>query len=292
MKQNTAMSPKRAWRLGSWRRISALGGRALALLAAVVFVYPLVLMVAVSLLPPGARGATRGLPLPEEPTLDAYRLAFEWVPLAGSLLNSIIVALFAVPLTLAVASMAGVGLALVSRERQAAGLTLLLLIASIPLTAVWIPRFVMFEAIGAVGTYVPLIAPALAGGSPLFVLLFFLAVRRIPPELFEAARLEGLGALALWWRIALPLVRPTTFAVGLLAGAQVWGNFMEAVLYLNAESQLTAPLMLHTLELMGATNWSVLMAGAVVVTAPVVLAFVALQHLFAAPEREGTWLGR
>jgi multiple sugar transport system permease protein len=292
MKQNTAMSPKRAWRLGSWRRISALGGRALALLAAVVFVYPLVLMVAVSLLAPGARGATRGLPLTDAPTLDAYRLAFEWVPLAGSLLNSIIVALFAVPLTLAVASMAGVGLALVSRERQAAGLTLLLLIASIPLTAVWIPRFVMFEAIGAVGTYVPLIAPALAGGSPLFVLLFFLAVRRIPPELFEAARLEGLGVLALWWRIALPLVRPTTFAVGLLAGAQVWGNFMEAVLYLNAESQLTAPLMLHTLELMGATNWSVLMAGAVVVTAPVVLAFVALQHLFAAPEREGTWLGR
>lgn len=251
--------------------------RVLAVAIAALFVAPLVLLLRESLDPSG---------------LEAYRRAFTWVPLGSSLLNSLLVTTIAVPLTLVVASMAGVGLALAPRERQAAAITVLLLVASIPLTAVWIPRFVMFQAIGAVGTYVPLVAPALAGGSPLFVLLFFLAARRIPGELFEAARLEGLGPLALWWRVALPLIRPTTLAVGLLAAALFWGNFMEAVLYLNSESQLTAPLMLHTLELMGSTQWAVLMAGAAVVTAPVVLAFLALQGFFAAPEREGSWSGR
>lgn len=283
------MSPNPALRPALVRRVPDLAARALAFAAAGLFVYPLALMLAQSLRAPGA--SRRGV-LPADPGLDAYRQAFEWVPLGDALLNSLLVAGIAVPLTLVVASMAGVGLALLPRARQATGVTVLLLVASIPLTAVWIPRFMMFEAAGLVGTYVPLIAPALAGGSPLFVLLFFLAARRLPVELFEAARLEGLGAFGLWWHVALPLMRPTTLAVGVLAGTQAWGNFMEAMLYLNAEARLTAPLMLQSLHLMGSTQWPVLMAGAAVVTAPVVLACLALQHLFAAPEREGAWSGR
>jgi ABC-type glycerol-3-phosphate transport system permease component len=269
------------------RRLPELAARGAAVAAAFVFLYPLALMVAESLRPPG--GPRRGA---FEPGFDAWRQAFDWVPLGDGLLNSLLVAALFVPLALAVASMAGVGIALMSRARQVAFVTALLLVASIPLTAVWIPRFVMFEALGATGTYVPLVAPALAGGSPLFVLLYFLAARRLPPELFEAARLEGCGAFALWWRVALPLMRPTTLAVGLLAGAQAWGNFMEATLYLTSEAQLTAPLMLHSLQLMGSTQWSVLLAGATAVTLPVVLACLALQPLFAAPEREGSWSGR
>jgi multiple sugar transport system permease protein len=269
------------------RRLPELVTRVLAVAVAAAFLYPLVLMVVESLRPPGVsrHGAFT-------PGLEAWRQAFDWVPLGHSLLNSLAVAALYVPLTLAVASMAGVGMALLSRGRQAVLLTALLLVASIPLTAVWIPRFVMFEAVGAVGTWVPLVAPALAGGSPLFVLLFFLAARRLPPDLLDAARLEGVSALGLWWRVALPLLRPTTFAVGLLAAAQTWGNFMEATLYLKSEAHLTAPLMLHSLELMGSTQWPVLMAGATAVTLPVVLACLALQRLFAAPEREGPWYGR
>ena len=247
--------------------------RALAVVLAAAFAYPLVLMLA-------------------KPDLESYRLAFEWVPLGRALLNSLLVLALALPLTLAVASAAGLGLALLGPRRQAVALTALLLVASIPLTAIWIPRFVLFEALGWSGTYAPLVAPGLAGGSALYVLLFFLAARRIPAELFEAARLEGLGAVALWWRVALPLTRPTAFAVGVLAGVQIWGNFVEAVLYLNAERSLTAPLMLHSLELLGSTQWPVLMAGAAVVTAPVVVALLALQRFLAAPEREGPWLGR
>lgn len=274
------------------RRLHAPVSGVLAFAAAALFVTPLVLMVLESLWAPGARADARRNPIPPELSFDGYRLAFEWVPLGGALLNSLLVALMAVPLALAVASMAGVGLALQPRARQAAGITALLLVASIPLTAVWIPRFVMFESVGAVGTWIPLVAPSLAGGSPLFVLLFYLAARRIPPELFEAARLEGAGPLGLWWRVALPLLRPTTLAVGALAAAQVWGSFLEPLLYLGTESSLTAPLMLHSLELMGSTQWPVLMAGAAVVTAPVALAFLYLQRFLGAEDREGAWSGR
>lgn len=168
----------------------------------------------------------------------------------------------------------------------------LLVLALVPVTAVWIPRFVMFDALNLVGTYVPLIAPALMGGSPLFVLLYFVALRRIPPELFEAARMEGVGTLRIWWSVALPLVKPTTTAIGLLALVLFWSNFIDPLLYLKSEKDLTAPPMLHQLELLGPTNWPVFLAGAVVVTLPVVVAFLIAQRFLWSDERGAGWLGR
>ena len=155
---------------------------------------------------------------------------------------------------------------------------LLLVLAMVPLTAIWIPRFVMFKSLGLVGTYAPLIAPAFMGGSPIFVLLYFVAMRRIPPELLDAARMEGAGTLRLWWRVVMPLVRPTSAAIALLTVVLFWGNFIDPLLYLQREEQLTAPPMLRALEQLGPTNWSVFLAGALVVSLPVVLAFLLAQR--------------
>ena len=92
--------------------------------------------------------------------------------------------------------------------------------------------------------------------------------------------------------VALPLARPTTVAVGVLAAAQFWNQFMDALIYLHRESSQTAPLHLHALDLLGSTNWPVLMAGSAVVTVPVVLLFLLAQRFFEAPERGHAWLGR
>ena len=266
--------------------------RVLVALACALFAVPLVLMLSGALRLPGAPPPTSFEWWPAQPSLQALMDAFRLVPLAGALFNSLWVTAVAVPLTLLVASSAGFAMTRLPRHAQLLWLTLLLLAASIPLTAVLIPRFVLFHALGLSTGYVPLIAPALTGGSPLFVLLFFTAMRRLPPDLVETARLEGMGFARIWWRVALPLVRPTTFAVGMLAGILFWGNFMEALLYLKAERQLTAPLMLHALDLLGATQWPVLLAGSAAVTLPVVLAFVLLQGYLINRERGGAWFVR
>ena len=87
----------------------------------------------------------------------------------------------------------------------------------IPFSALWLTRFVLFSSIGLINSHAALIAPALAGTSPLFVLLFYWTFRRVPLELFESARLEGAHAFSIWWRIALPIALPTAAAVGMLA---------------------------------------------------------------------------
>lgn len=261
---------------------------ALLLAVAMLFAVPMLLLLLGPLRPPG-------LPPPiefdlwlEEVSLQSFHDAFSLVPFGRALWNSTWVCAVAVPLTLLTASWAGLALVLLEgRARLALG-GLLLVLAMVPLTAIWIPRFALFNLLGLVGTHVPLIAPALMGANPLFVLLYFVAMRRIPREVLDAARLEGAGILRVWWRIVMPQVRPTSTAIGLLAAVAFWGNFIDPLLYLREERDLTAPPMLRALELLGSTNWSVFLAGALVITLPMVVAFLGVQRSFWSLERRST----
>ena len=71
----------------------------------------------------------------------------------------------------------------------------------------WVARFALYLRLGVLDTLVPLMAPALAATTPFTVLLAYRAFRGLPPEQWEAARLEGAAALATWWRVGLPLTR-------------------------------------------------------------------------------------
>ena len=235
----------------------------------------------------------RGLELiPDNPSLQSFRDAFTLVPLGRSILNSLLVTGIAVPIAVVAASWAGLALTLMRGRLRVIVIASLVLIATVPVTAIWIPRFVLFHQLNLVGTYVPLIAPALMGGSPLFVLFFAVAFNRIPREVFEAAIMEGCGTLRLWWRVAMPLVRPTTAAITILAAITFWGNFIDPLLYLKAENDLTAPLMIHSLDLLGPTNWPVFLAASLVITIPIIIAFIATQRFFEGSERGSSWLGR
>ena len=284
------MTPTAPARTHSARHL--LHGLALCLVG-LVFALPMLMLLLAPLRPPGLPPPLRLFDLwPAEPSLRALRDAFTLVPLGRAVWNSTWVCLLAVPVTLVTASGGGLALVLLQGRARTALAGLLLVLAMVPLTAIWIPRFAMFNALGMVGTHLPLLAPALMGGSPIFVLLYYVAMRRIPTEMLEAARLEGAGLMRIWWRVVMPLVKPTSAAIALLTVVLFWGNFIDPLLYLRREQQLTAPPMLHALELLGPTNWSVFLAGALVVTLPVALAFLVAQRFLLASERGAGWLGR
>jgi len=259
----------------------------LHLAIAALLLAPLLWMLPVSFHAPGEPLRAAGLAWPEAPSLAAYAQAFAWVPMLSGLANSLGYTVTGVALAVIVASLTGFGIARLDADRCSLAVVLLVVCASIPLTAVWVPRFVLFESLGLARSGWPLIAPAFYGASPLFVLLYALAFLRLGPEPFEAATLEGVTPLRQWWRLALPQVRSTTVAVATLAAMQFWGAFLEPLLYLEAERDLTAPLLLHALDLLGPTQWAVLMAGAALTAAPVLLVFAAAQPLLDSLGREG-----
>jgi multiple sugar transport system permease protein len=162
----------------------------------------------------------------------------------------------------------------------------------VPVTALLVPRFAIFRALGLVDSYWPLVAQSLIGFSPFYVLLFYWSFRRIPAELGEAARLEGLSPLRTWWRLAMPLVRPVTTAVALLVFVFSWGNFVEPLVYVFDERRFTLPLGLRSLEQLDRTNFPLLLAGSVVATLPVLVAFLYLQRFFLQQGPRRPWLRR
>jgi multiple sugar transport system permease protein len=271
------------------------GGVAFTLLSAVVavvFVVPLVFMVTGSLRRPGLPPPSSPELLPDPLGLGSYGRAFDLVDLGRYTVNSIVVATLTAVLSVLVASLAGFALA---RLRGAAfqALVILSVVAlMVPTTALVVPRFTLFQWLGLTDTWAPLVAPALVGTSPLYVLLFTWAYRRVPPELYDVCRLHDLSPFATWCRVAMPLVKPVTVAVGFLAFLVSWGNVLDPLVYLFDPSLYTLPLGLRSLATLDRSELPVLLAGSVVATAPVVVLFVVAQRWFMHEFRSPRWLAR
>jgi len=256
-----------------------------------LFLAPFWLLVATSLRPPGplARGFDW---LPNPPAWENYAAVFDLLDMWRHAANSVFVVAFAVPLTVVVASWAGFALAQLP-QRWRLRLTLLsFAVLMVPLTAVWLARFLLFKEAGLLDSRLALVVPALGGTSPFFVLLFLWTFLRVPAELYEAARLDGAGALGVWARIAMPLARPTIVAVAMLAFVDYWSNFVDPLLYIQSLEKQTLPYALQALQQLDPTNWPLLMAGAALVTLPPVLVFLLGQRYFLQRHRGQGWLGR
>jgi multiple sugar transport system permease protein len=274
---------ERRW--GGWRQPAAVA-------VAAIFLLPLWFMVSGSLREPGTAPPRSPELIPRPLSTASYDRAFDLVDLGRYAVNSLIVAALTVPLAVLVASWAGFALLLVGGRTRALLVGLSFASLMVPATALLVPRFALFRWLQLTDTWAPLVAPALLGLSPFYVLLFYWSFRRLPSELFEAARLEGMKPLAMWRRLAMPLIRPVTIAIALLAFIASWGNFLDPLIYLFNPDLYTLPLGLRSLEVLDRTNYPVLLAGAVFATAPVVVAFVVAQRYFLHEDRGAGWLGR
>jgi len=241
-----------------WRTLGSLG-------VLVLFSAPLLIVLPGSLREPG-RPPPRTLELLPDPVVFSnYEHAVDLAGLGRATVNSLLVAAFAVPLSVLVASWAGFAL-------------------------VQLPRRLARVVIGA--AVVPLIAPALVATSPIYALVYYVSFRQLPRDLWDACRLEGMSPLRTWRRVAMPLVRPVTAAVAALAFVLTWANFLDPLVYVYRRELFTVPLALRSLATLDPTNYPLLLAGAVIATAPVVAVFLIAQRWFLHEYRGPGWLGR
>jgi multiple sugar transport system permease protein len=241
---------------------------ALRLVVAVLFLVPVLLLVAGSfrrlgLPPPDGLGL-----VPTDPGLDSYRALPDEMDLGTAVRNSTIVVAIAVPVGVAVASAAGFALSQLSARAQRRWLVGLLALLVVPLPMLWVARFVLFLELGVLDTLVPLIAPALAASTPVAVLLAWHAFRRLPAEHWEAARLEGTSAVRTWWHLGLPQVRATTTAITVLVFTVHWGAYLDALLYVRSRGERTLPLAVAELRNLDPSDTPVALAGAVLLVLP------------------------
>jgi multiple sugar transport system permease protein len=218
--------------------------------------------------------------LPSPAVWGNYRTVFEVIDAGRFALNSLLVAIVAVPGTIVFASLAGFAMSQLPQRHRTRMVAVSALCLMVPLTAIWIPRFLLFKEAGLMNRRVALMVPSLMGTTPFFALLFLWAFTSIPKEVFDAARLDGAGAYRIWAGIGLPQAKAAIGAVGVLAFVHYWNSFVEPLLLMRTADKFTASLGLRMLYSLDGTNWPIIMAGSVLTIVPVVTIFVLAQRAF------------
>ncbi|MGV8908510.1 MAG: carbohydrate ABC transporter permease [Propionicimonas sp.] len=265
-------APTRRRRISGWHFVLAP--------IALLFMTPFVQMLLAALAP--AEELVRFPPpfIPSRLSLDGIIGLFRDTDILRWLVNSTIVSLIAIGAHLVLCSLAGYGFARLHFRGRDFGFIAIIATIMIPTQLLMIPTYIMFSRLGLIGTLAAAFVPWLASAFGIFLMRqFFLS---IPVELEEAAALDGANKWQTFLRIVLPLARPAlaTLAIFTLLGA--WNDLIWPLVAINKEALFTIQLGIADFQSTRRTQWSLLMAGNVVATAPLILFFLFAQKHFIA----------
>ena len=217
---------------------------------------------------------------PAEFTLKNYRAIMQVLPLGRMFLNSTVIALCATIGQVASCSLAAYAFARMKFRGQSALYFVLLGTMMIPPQVTMIPVFLIMKAVGWIDTLYALIVPAFFGGAfGTFLLRQFFAT--IPPDLEDAARIDGCGRFRIFWRIVLPLSRPALVTLALFTFMTYWNDLLGPVIYLSSVGNATLTIGLANLQSdVMTTRYDLLMAGSVLSVLPILILFVFGQRWF------------
>ena len=182
-------------------------------------------------------------------------------------------------LALLISSIAGYGFEVFHSAGKDRLMGLLLLAMMIPFAATMIPLFKMFAEFGLINSTFAVIAPAIA--TPFLVLMFRQASRSFPHEIIEAARVDGLSELSIFWRIFLPTMRSTYAAAAVITFMAAWNNFLWPKVILVNNAYQTMPMLISNLRAGYVTNYGSLMLAVLLASLPTMVIFLILQRSFA-----------
>jgi multiple sugar transport system permease protein len=256
---------------------AAIVNAALAVAAAFALL-PLLWMVSVSFMQPGAASSYPPPLLPADATLQNYRDLFARVNMGGYLLNSLIVACGLTVTSVFFNVMAGYAFAKLQFKGRDALFKALLAALVIPGQVAMMPLFLMLKVMGLVNTWAGVIVPGMAGVFGIFLVRQY--ARSLPDALLEAARIDGASELRIFWLVVLPLLKPVLVTLAVFAFLGSWNDFMWPLIVLTDSTLHTAPVALASLSREHVQDSELMMAGSVVTIAPVLLLFLGLQRYY------------
>jgi cellobiose transport system permease protein len=252
----------------------------LLVLAAVIFLFPFYWLLISSFesqsemftLPP------RWFPHPLR--LENFVELYQQTNLVRAFVNSAIVSTGSVVLSLFLCSLAGYAFAKYpNAPGQIPLFGFVLSTMMIPGAVLMIPLFEILIKIHWVNTYLAMIVPGAAGAFGIFWMRQYFNAN-LPDELVHAARIDGCNEFGIYFRIALPIARPALAALGIMQLIGSWNNLMWAIIVLRTPDMYTLPIVIYLLHGEMRTPYGILMAGGLLTTLPLVLAFLLFQKQF------------
>jgi ABC-type glycerol-3-phosphate transport system permease component len=256
--------------------------RALLYLGALVLVavgaFPLLWMLSTSLKPSGEIFATPPRLVPHRPTLENFTRLFSDTAFLTYFRNSAVVSLTTVLVTLTVSSLGAYGLtrfAFAGRDRVAGLILTTYMFAPVMII---IPFYILVKQLGIVNTHLALVLSYTTFCLPFCLWLLRAFFLSIPIELEEAALVDGAGRGRAVWHVVLPLALPGLIATGIFTFILAYNDFLFSMVLITSEELKTLPVGVNDLFNATIVDWGMIMAAGVMITAPAVLFFAAVQR--------------
>ena len=256
---------------------------------ALVFLFPFYWMAVSSVRTNGQIYSSQLNLLPRSVTWKNYHdlftttLFFRWV------LNSLIVSGGTVLLGIVFSTFAGFAFAKYRFAGAGVIFMSIFVMISIPRFVTIIPIFKLLSTIGFTNTYAALILPFAV--NPFAVFLMRQYIKSVPDELLDSARIDGLNELGLVGRIVVPTIRPAIGAAGIFILMTSWNDFLFPLILMGDAKLQLFPVGLSSLKTLYVIEWGMIMAGSLLSTLPLIVAFLLLQRQFIAGLTEGSVKG-
>ena len=242
-------------------------------------VFPFVWTIGSSLKLPGEIFVWPPTLYPAQPRPANYLDLFRTVPFFTWLRNSVLVTLLATTGAVLSSTLAGYAFARLRYPGRDVFFTLCLSTMMLPSVVTLIPSFVLYRYLGWIDTFLPLIVPSWLGQA-FYIFLARQHFRTIPREYEEAARVDGASSWRIWWALMLPMSQTLLGAIVIFSFIAHWNEFIGPLIYLNSVENQTLALGLRSLQNFYNTRWDFIMAGAVLMTLPMVAIFFLAQRFF------------
>ncbi|MFF7393485.1 carbohydrate ABC transporter permease [Streptomyces scabiei] len=272
------------------RRPKGLSAHVFLILAVVISVFPFVWTIVM------ATNTTRDIyKSPPKLTFGSHLLenirgVLDTVDFFGSMLNTIVIASVTTVLVLFVDSLAAFAFAKFEFPGRRILFATLLVFMMLPLQLAVLPQFILMSEIGWVGMLKALVWPALSNAFGIFWLRQYIE-NGVPDELLDAARIDGAGFFRQYWNVALPMIRPAMSFLAIYAFVGAWNDYVWPLIVLTNPEHVTLQVELAQLNVGHNTDYSMVMAGVLMASLPLVIVFAVFARGFIAGATEGAVQG-
>ncbi|MEU8851719.1 carbohydrate ABC transporter permease [Streptomyces sp. NPDC048564] len=255
-------------------------GQYVALLAYLLFLgFPFLWLISTAFKPPRELGSLHPTWIPKDPTLANFRQAFDEQPLLDAALNSLIAALGAALIAVLLATPMAYVMARRRTPLARAATGWVIVSQAFPLVLVIIPLFLVLKNLGLINSVPGLIMVYVVWALPFALWMLVGYVRAVPPELEEAASVDGAGRLRTLVSVTAPLLAPGIVATAMFAFVTAWNEFFFALVLLKTPEKQTLPVVLtHFIGAEGVADLGPLAAAAFLATLPSLVVFALIQR--------------
>lgn len=252
---------------------------AVLVVGALFFLTPFAWMLSTALKPDGQVFAIPPTWIPDPPMWSNFRRLVTEIPFLRYLGNTVFVTALSVVFYLSSSAVVAYGFAKIRWPGRETLFYLLLATMVLPPQVTLIPQFVLFQKLGWVGTFLPLVVPPLFGSAfAVFLLRQFYAA--IPEDISDSARIDGASEWQIFARIVLPLSRPALATAALFIFIWTWTDFLNPLIYLTDDRLYTLAIGLQQLSSTRAAAWPLLMGGSLLMSLPIIVLFFFAQKTF------------